>query len=188
MKILTLKQRIRIRIILFLSIIFAILGFVIYPSVQDILTLEKDINEIEKFLETQHQRVIRMQRSNLDIDAIVSTTVQYTEYTVPLGSELMLIQQFEELAIIHDIEQQFSVAFSKKVDTITGLSYFEFNFLNHGAYLDHLAYLEYMLKLPYIVHIGAIDMKRRNNTAGRGNADLPDFEATLRFKARIYVK
>lgn len=187
MKILTLQQRLRIIIAFFFVIVVLIVGAVIYPSIRDIIELQKEIDATEEFLENQYQKTRRMQRSVQNLDAVVSSTGSFVDLTVSQGVELALIQQFEQLAIKHNIEQTLNVSYSEKKDPEVQLPYYTFTFLNHGLLTDHMTYLDELLTQSFIVDIDSIEMQRRNNNTNR-NGELELHETTLRFSARIYAK
>lgn len=187
MKILTLQQRLRIIIIIFFLIIVLIVGAVIYPNVRDIIELQQEIDATEEFLESQYQKTRRMQRTVQNLDAVVSSTGSFVTLTVMHGAELSLIEEFEQLALKHNIQQTLSVSYTETKDSAVGLSYYTFTFLNHGLLSDHMNYLDELLTQPFVVDIDSIEMQRRNNNTER-NKNIALDETTLRFSAKIYAK
>lgn len=182
MKIISLKQRLRIIIALFIVLIIGILIVVVYPTATGILRLQKEINVTEVFLETQYQRSQRLSSKDQNLEEIGNKTSAFTALTISPDSELSLIQTFEEIAERHTIDQHLNVSFQSEPHETTKLPYYEFTFLNHGQYEDHLAYLHTVGLLPYIVDIDAVDMQ------GKEQSNTKAVKVTLKFSARIYAK
>jgi len=175
-------------IIAVISVIIALL--VIAPTVRQILSLEKSINETQKFLEQQYEKTQRMRRSVHNLDATIERTEKFNQSVVQDGDELQIITQLEKLAFENNIDQVLKVervdpkevkGATPNIEKIPVLlrkkPYYIFSFSNTGNFEDHLRYIKDVEQLPYFLNINPIKFNKKDNSDS----------ISVRFDAKIYI-
>ena len=165
----------------------AIVLFVFVPTTSTILRLTANITQTEQYLEDQYKEAQNMQESIREIDTVAADIERFNGITVERGRELTLITQLEDIAEAHGIDQQFNIRFvdnssSRANGMYLPSAYYQFSFLNHGAYSDHLAYLRALELLPQYVTIQRIMIDRRSTTQ-----IVSTTPTTLTFEALMYA-
>lgn len=183
------KQQIIIITIAIGLISVIIAALVIIPTIKEILSLEKNINDTQKFLEQEYQKTQRMRRSVHNLDATIEKTKKFKDAIVKKGDELLIITQLETLAANNNIEQNIRVQLAdpetakisatqaKLPKLLQNKPYYDFAFANKGSFEDHISYMRSLEKLTYYFSINSIQWQKNE---GKDNIDL-------RFNAKLYI-
>ena len=168
----------------------AVAAVIIVPAVRTILGLERDIHQLQVFLEQQYQKTHQLRRSAQAVDELLAQIKQLDGAAMKKGDELRMIKRLEELAAAHRIEQTLAVDFTEVAEApfqadvksqTLNQSQYTFSFLNHGRFDDHLRFLRALEAFPEYFIIRQMNWEKRQHNAGETNP------ITLRFDATVYV-
>jgi hypothetical protein len=184
-----------------MTIIIAILSVVIIfviilPSVKHILSLEKDINTTQAFLEQQYEKTQKMRSSIHGLDETISKTEKFKDIVVQEGRELSVITELEKIAINNDIDQSIKVNLitpqtGKKASSedknfprlLLNRPYYNFSFENKGRFQNHVEYLKSLDKLSYYFNIESMQFIKENVIGEQEDKGIVE----LRFNAKIFT-
>jgi len=157
----------------------ALLGvFIIYPTIQKMLSVSNSIQDIQQELENQYTNTQAMRRTLRELDAVNEEIANYKAFAMPSGEELSIIEELESLAKEHTLTQTLGANFSSTPDTAVGLPYYTFSFVLTGSFDDIYNYIRTLESQSYYVLIQGIDLQRGGSPG----------QASLRFDARIYAR
>lgn len=187
---LSLKQQLMILIGVVTALTVAVAVAIIIPAVRTILELERDINQLQAFLEQQYQKTQQLRRSAQAVDELLLQIKPLDGATMKNGDELRMIKRLEGLAAAHRIDQTLVVNFTEvppapllveAKSLALNQSHYTFSFLNHGRFDDHLQFLRALEAFPEYFVIRELHWEKRQHNPG---AAAP---ITMRFDAVVYV-
>jgi len=171
--------------------LFIIAGFIVTPTVNDILTIKGDINIIQGELEKRYERTQKLKRSIQELNSLREEANKFAQATIRQGEELRVITELENLANIYQIDQTLNLQFhdtsedkptkGSKAKVHPLPQYYRFSFLNNGQFEDQLKYLQALETLPYYLIINNLQLEKRG-----GEEDVKS-PITVRFDALVYV-
>lgn len=192
MPVLSLKQKILLSNMCIVLFLFAIVGFIIVPSINYIVKLKKDINSIQLQIENRYQQAKKLKRSLTELGNLKQNASQFKQSFLKPGSELILITELEQIASRHQIEQNLNINlidentknqnYPVKEKNILPV-YYQLSFLNNGFMPDQMNFLRDMEKLPYYIIVNNLTIEKRKTSAE--NEKNP---VTMRFDAIVYVE
>ena len=186
---LNLKQKIVLSNLLIGAALLIIAGWIIYPTIKQIINLKQDIGNIQNQTQERYERTQKLKRSLKELTNVKQTTEQIAQGFITSDEDLVLITTFENLANQYHIDQTLNLNLTEenknKADKSNARifpNYYRLSFLNQGSFSDQLAYLGAMEQLPYYVIIENLNFEQRKNTD-----NLAPNTVILRFDALIYV-
>lgn len=203
------RASLKLRLLSLIAIIFAILlgviFLIVWPTINKITELKKDIGRIEEEMEARYQNAYKLKRTLNELENIKQQAEIFKKATISRGQEMPIITQLESLAGTYNLEQTLNVNFvvgeKKHTVSITEDSelgtqpikpegpknalpeYYEFSFLINGPFTKEIEYLAALDKLPYYTIIKQISWEKRQNNTGPKEAPI-----TLTFRGIIYAQ
>lgn len=159
---LTVRQQIWVFSGIAATVILLVLIFIIYPAVKQIRELQMTIKDTHVFLEGRYQAIQKSKKSVAALPDIEEDVVVYSQALIKPGLELEFITRLEKLAEKHKIDQELSAILVEdgknipKLRKQKGRAYYQFSFLNRGAFVDHMAYLRELEQSPFYLIIDRI--------------------------------
>jgi len=175
---LSLQKKLVLFITAIVVVVLMIVIFIIYPTIKEIISLQKSVAATEQYLAEQYSKTQFMRRSVRELDNVLEEIKKYENYGVRKGDELTLITHLEQLADLNHIDQNLSFNYvpekpkalsadtTKKTSSITRPHY-TLSFVNNGYYIDQLKYFRALEELPYYIIINSIqfDKPTKNTTS-----------------------
>lgn len=165
-------------------VLFGIIG----PTLAYVARIRTTVATTATLLETYEQKMRERDYSSRPSSDMGEVIEKFKNAALaPLG-ELPLIARFETLAEENNIALDLDARFVGRQDAASaddaspGLSpYYEFSFVNTGAFRDHIAFFNALEKLPEYVIIQSMALDKQN-----GNAEPALVVA--RFRAVVFAK
>lgn len=202
---LSIKYRLMILIAAITAVLLGILLLVVWPTINKIAELKKDISRIEDEMDARYQNAYKLKRTISELQTIEQETEIFKKATISHGQELAVITELESLASIYSLEQTLNVSLvteeKKRTTTITEEDvvvvetakpeklknalpeYYEFSFLINGPFAKEIEYVSALEKLPYYIIIKQIGWEKRQNNNNTTNTPI-----TLAFRGIIYAR
>lgn len=171
----TLQQRIFGFIGIIVLTILVVVGLIVWPSINKIYGLKRDISTIENDMEQRYLNSLKLKRTMRELEEIKTQSTKYKQATIKKGDELQVITSLENLANAHDIEQNLNASLSKDE------KFYQFSLLNNGTFSNHVKYLRALEALPYYMIIKDVKFEKRQSSTG-GSPTI-----TLMFNGIVYV-
>ncbi|PLX26599.1 hypothetical protein C0581_04165 [Candidatus Parcubacteria bacterium] len=154
-----------ITIIIFGGILFIAAG-IILPSIKYIDGIKHEIEQTEAQLEEQYQKIRLLKKSINELAEVKQKTQKLKTITIAQGDELRVIQELEQLAPKHGVQQSLGVSY--------GDSAYTFSFQVSGDFYKLIKYVYDLETLPYYINISSM------NWSGGGE------NASVKFTGKIH--
>jgi len=199
------KYRLISLIIIILATLLGIVFLIVWPTINKITELKKDISRIEDEMDVRYQNAYKLKRTINELEIIKTQTAIFKKAAIDKGQELAVITELESLASLYNLDQTLNVAFITEEKTkntkildengeilkITKTEkpkevlseYYEFSFLINGSFAKEIEYLMALEKKPYYTVIKQIGWEKRQN-----NSEQKDTPITLTFRGIIYAR
>lgn len=163
----------------FAFFIVAILVIVIYPSVWEIIGVEKDVSQLRSFMERRYQKVLALRTGTEQVREIKEDVSKFSNHLFVHGDELKLITDLEGMANALGITEKIE---HSNLDNITDNRVL-IGVTIAGDYKQVLAYVAAVERLPYFL---TITSARFSPITDRTNPDNVS-NATVSLELTLYV-
>jgi Tfp pilus assembly protein PilO len=136
----------------FAFFIVAILGIVIYPSVWQIMGVEKDVASLRSFMERRYQKVLALRTGTEQVREIKEDVAKFPAHLFGRNDALKLITDLETLATARGIGEKID---HSNLDNISG-NRVELGITVNGDYRQVLGYVADVERLPYFLTITSV--------------------------------
>lgn len=133
---------------------FGITAGIIYPTVYQIKTLNKETEDLRQYLEKKFESTQSLRTSKQKIDEMRLASSEYENYLFYRGNELKLITELEALATNNNLTQKIN---SSDLDKPVGNA-IHFSLTLSGDYKNSLNYLNALEKSNYFFIIKNIQI------------------------------
>jgi len=156
------QQQYYIKISVVAGLILVLTATIIYPAIQDILSMNQEITAERIKLESKLSQGLNIQNIKTDYERTEPLLDQLNQVLIPHGSELKFIADMEELALIHgvtiDIVTDFSgetvMNFADQVPMQINVS---------GSYKNIVNYMKGTERIPYYLNNDMIMVNTRGD-------------------------
>lgn len=149
-------------IVLFSGIMLGITLGIIYPTIKDIKSLNRETYSLRLFLEKRLQRATNIRATIEKIPKIKADSEVAARHLFTAGRELELITTLENLATKHTVTQTIR---SSNLDQ-SSTSYVTLSLAITGTYRDTVQYLAGLEGLPYFITIRQLEFSPRPARGG----------------------
>lgn len=202
---LSLKYRLIGLIAIILAILLSIIFLIVWPTINKITELKKDITRIENEMDARYQNAYKLKRTISELQTIKTQATVFEKAAINRGQELAVITELESLASQYNLDQTLNVNFvaeeknkntpvpeeeqniaqpTKPMEPRNPLpEFYEFSFLINGPFAKEIEYLSALEKLPYYTIIKQIGWEKRQNKNEAAVSPI-----TLIFRGIIYAR
>lgn len=153
---------------LFIITIIGIYLIIVWPTISQIKTINKDTQNIKEYLERRHQNVMGIKNSQIKINEIREDVSSFINYFYFNEQELKLITNLEEIAHYQNVDQKINNYEIKNNNVILSMDI-------SGDYKDVINYLNELEKINYFININFLHLTKnleRNKTITKLRLEL----------------
>ena len=160
------KSRMLITFLVYSSLIFLIVYFIILPRVNFIRKNGKAIVERRVFLEEQYIKARNFKKNNEEMKLVDKDIERLDEVFVHYNEDLQFIETLENLASSHNVDQRISLG-KVESEEINEFEEITLEISAEGSFLNIMNYLIGLETLNYYINISSLDISKAQVSTGK---------------------